>query len=177
MAHYRVTTAAPLEESASIESASPDVSSSPANAPTTDDAKSRMGQEALSFVKTVMFAHTRSQPEALPTLLGSYADYVQYYGKRTRWLDVLQDKEDYFRRWPERTYRLRDETVSVLCRVFVCEVSGEYDWAVQSLPRNKKDSGTASFHYVVDFTRGLRIVDESSEVSVAMRQARQVNRR
>lgn len=163
MTQYRVTTDTPSETSPPVASTSPDVGT-PAPGPTNDDAKARVEQEVLSFVKTVVLAHARSQPEALPTLLDSYADYVQYYGKRTAWLDVLHDKESYFRRWPQRSYQLRDDTVSVLCRVFACEVTGEYDWAVQSLSRNKRASGTASFHYVIDVSHGLRIIDESSQV-------------
>lgn len=160
---YRVTTDAPSAASSSLASTPPNADE-PVSEPTKDDAKAPVEQEVLGFIKTVVLAHSRSQPEALPTLLDSYADYVQYYGKRTAWLEVLHDKESYFRRWPQRTYQLRDETVSVLCRDVACEVSGEYDWAVQSPSRNKKASGRASFHYVVDVSRGLRIVDESSEI-------------
>jgi hypothetical protein len=166
MARYKVTTdIAPP--------ASPPDDATASYAPPTPDAlpatpgeagKAGLEHDVLDFVRAVITAHGRSQPEALPTLLSSYADYVQYYGKRTPWLDVLHDKENYFRRWPRRIYRIRDETVSVTCRVFACEVSGEYDWAVQSPARRKKASGTASFHFVVEISHGLRIVDESSRI-------------
>src|SRR5262249_41834367 len=120
-------------------------------------------EAALSFVKSVIMAHSRAEPEAMQILLGSYADYVRYNGKRTPWLDVIHDKQSYFQRWPQRSYQMEDKTIYVDCGFSACKVEGIYSWAVRNLQRNKEASGRAFFKYTVKMSKTMRITAESSE--------------
>ncbi len=121
-------------------------------------------EQAFKFVSGIVEAHTGDATSALNSVARSYSTHVRYYGRAARISDVVEDKRAYFDRWPERAYRIQNDTVSVNCRNGLCEVRGLYSWAVRSLPRNKKASGVASFSYVIDTSNGLSIVAETSEV-------------
>ena len=156
MARFRVTTGASPPASATPKVAEPLPTPKPSS-PTISPkkpARDNVKREVANFVRRVVSFHMINQASALSS---SYADSVNYYGKPTPRFEVIQDKERYFARWPERTYRLKDETISIDCRPFACDVSGQYSWAVQSIPRNRKASGLASFRYVVQTWGELRI--------------------
>jgi len=120
--------------------------------------------DALTFVKEVIGAHNREKTSALSAVANSYSAVVTYYGKYLHLSEVLADKRSYFERWPERSYFVRDDSVSVSCDVSRCRVTGMYDWAVRSYPRNRQAKGMATFSYVVDLSNGLHVVGEMSEV-------------
>lgn len=93
-----------------------------------------------------------------------YAAQVSYYGKLTPLSAVISDKIGYFNRWPERYYQIRSESVVATCGNGHCMVSGIYDWAVRSLPRNKHAKGVARFNYTIATTGEAKIIAEAGEV-------------
>jgi hypothetical protein len=119
--------------------------------------------EALALVETVVAAHSLAEDRALSRVILSYGGTVDYYGQPLALDDVVRDKQAYFQRWPERAYSIRADTVVVSCNRFVCVVSGLYDWAVRSYPRNKQATGVATFRYSVNLSN-MQIVAEASEV-------------
>jgi hypothetical protein len=157
MARMHVTTEQPVDSAPLGATSSPSEPSSVS----AQDLESR----AFKFVASVVESHMLNNTGAINSVLGAYADTVQYYGKPTALRDVLADKQAYFKRWPERAYRLQPDSVSVVCNENICLVSGLYDWAVRSLPRNRKASGTASFSYTIETAAGMKIVGETSEVT------------
>lgn len=117
------------------------------------------------FVQGIIAAHTIPASAALDTVRLHYASTVDYYGATTTLPGVLQDKADYFDRWPTRFYAIRSGTLSVDCSASSCDVSGLYDWSVQSVQRNRQASGTASFEFGVDVSSGrMLIIRETSTV-------------
>ncbi|MCT7375463.1 hypothetical protein [Chelativorans salis] len=117
-----------------------------------------------SFVESVIAAHTMTEVQAIAAVGGAYASQVFYYGKFHELSSVLNDKRNYFRRWPERFYAVRPRSTTVKCEDNICSVSGIYDWHVRSEPRNRQASGTATFTFVIDTSQSMRIVGETSEV-------------
>src|SRR5690606_38535392 len=107
------------------------------------------GQSAISMVRTLIERDGNDAKASLWTVQTRYADQVSYYGKQTPLAEVLRDKRAYFARWPERAYRIRDNTVSVSCGTTMCNVSGIYDWMVRSPPRNRQAQGSANFFYSI----------------------------
>lgn len=120
--------------------------------------------EAVAFVESVVGAHMLNEATAISTVIKSYGETVQYYGKQVPLRDVVADKRAYFKRWPERAYRVEPGSITATCNRSLCEVSGLYSWAVRSLARNRQASGTASFSYTIETTAGMRIIGENSEV-------------
>jgi hypothetical protein len=106
--------------------------------------------KAVAFVDSIISAHTMDERRALEQVQKAYRGKIDYYGKETVLSAVLADKRAYFRRWPERYYRVIPGSISVKCGFATCIVSGVYEWSVRSYARNKQASGTASFQYVLD---------------------------
>lgn len=122
--------------------------------------------EAVTFeiVKNLIEQDGRDPVAALRTVAVWYADTVSYYGKQRSLSEVLEDKKQYFNRWPERWYHIRDDSVTVTCANGACMVSGIYDWQVSSIPRNKQARGVASFSYTISLGANPKVIAEAGEV-------------
>jgi hypothetical protein len=120
-------------------------------------------QAALKLVEDIVAAHALTAPTAILRVTTSYAGDVEYYGRRSRLVDVLREKQSYFERWPQREYRIRQDSLGVVCEAAVCEVMGIYDWSVRNSDQDKEFAGVARFTYSVDVTN-MRIVAERSEI-------------
>jgi len=139
-----------------IQIAPPEVSSAPTDLKQLETA-------ALAFVKNLVEKHGYDPKEALSDVLAHYDMTVLYYGKRTPIADVIADKQSYFRRWPQRTYDIREPSLTVACDSYTCNVTGIYDWAVRSPDRNKASRGAAKFSYIIALGKRPRVIGETSE--------------
>lgn len=119
---------------------------------------------ALSFVKQLVEQHGNNPQQALSDVLSYYDTSISYYGKQTALTDVIADKQRYFQRWPERAYRIRDDSVMVTCANNSCMVTGIYDWIVRSLTRNKQAKGQARFSYTISLGQRPKVVAEAGEI-------------
>ena len=175
MAKYRVTTTAPQSSDPTASTPLPNAAAGPSTqsgTPTapggTSELPPALKEQAIGFVESLINVHTRAAAYALDQVTHLYAATVNYYGRQLSLTDVLKDKTAYFRRWPERGYHVRPESISATCAGSVCTVTGIYDWWVRSLPRNKQASGVASFRYLLDVGGGsekdFRVIGESGEV-------------
>ncbi len=123
-----------------------------------------MEARASDFVKRVIDAHMKSDGLALHWINSMYAESIRYFGRTLSLSEVLNDKKNYFRRWPEREYRVRENTISVKCGSVHCTVDGIYDWSAHSVPRNRKASGSATFSFIVNLVGSPRITYENGKV-------------
>lgn len=120
---------------------------------------------AVAFVRSLVAEHSNGRQDARSLVTSTYAGNVSYFGKSLSISDIVADKQRYFERWPERSYRIRDESLSVRCQTFaLCTVSGIYDWAVRSVPRNRQASGTARFSFMIKVDGKPLVLSEDSEV-------------
>ncbi|MBZ9977818.1 hypothetical protein [Mesorhizobium sp. BR-1-1-10] len=127
-------------------------------------AKQELESAAVAFVKGLIESHGDNAELALAQVQASYAPSVDYYGKWTDLGSIIQDKKDYFHRWPERGYRVRDNSVMATCANDRCMVSGTYDWIVRSLPRHKQAKGVANFSYTISVGPNAKIIAETGRV-------------
>jgi hypothetical protein len=74
-----------------------------------------------------------------------YSDTVNYYGKPTAKSGVVADKIRFMRRWPNRRYTIRPESLTVACDVMRCTADGMIDFDVSNA--GKRSIGTATFTY------------------------------
>jgi hypothetical protein len=119
---------------------------------------------AVAFIKGLIEEHGDNTALAISQVLSSYASTVDYYGKYKSLSEIVEDKRKYYLRWPERGYRVRDDTVMVTCANDRCMVSGVYDWVVRSLSRHKQRQGVARFSYTIAVGSDPRIIAEAGEV-------------
>jgi hypothetical protein len=120
---------------------------------------------ALDAAEEFFAATSRSRAETLDYLDSVYPLEVDYFGKPTPRGVVLQEKQDFVARWPQRSYILRDGA-SVTCRADgTCVVDGLVDWRNYSAPRKATSTGTARF--TLTFARrggAVTLLGESSTV-------------
>lgn len=137
----------------------------PAPAPAPNGvAEQALESAAVTFIKGLIESHGDNAELALAQVQASYAPSVDYYGKWTDLNSIIQDKRNYFQRWPERGYRVHDNSVMATCGNDQCMVSGTYDWVVRSLPRHKQAKGVAKFSYTISIGPNPKIVAETGKV-------------
>jgi hypothetical protein len=171
MAQYHVTNMVPPAPPPVSQSAPPPQESGPGRVAgvepqrvPTQPVTTNLTSTALGFVRTLVDKQSRSANEALANAQSAYAEQLSYFGKKMHRSEVLKDKEQYFKRWPSRSYALREDSVSVWCAGNVCQVTGLYDWFVSSLTRGKRAGGTASFRYVLNIGDQITVVEEDGKV-------------
>ena len=111
---------------------------------------SALNQQAIQAV-TFMDGYFRhlSGPDVLSHFQHDYAGYISYYSKIKQKGEVLREKADFVRRWPQRSYHLRQRSIQVSCKMLnrehVCAVSGLVDFDCRSPERHAVSSGVAHF--------------------------------
>jgi hypothetical protein len=120
---------------------------------------------AVALIKDLVTSDMARGRDALTMVRNTYADWLNYYGKKSSFASVYADKQRYFERWPTRSYSIRESTLKASCDAKYCFVTGVYDWQVASAARRKSASGVASFGYVLErVADNLRVVSEEGEV-------------
>jgi hypothetical protein len=109
-------------------------------------------------------ATNRKNDSAMIFLNGVYANTVNYFAKEMTKSAVLSDKLAFFRRWPERDYSIRPESLSVLCQSDTsCDAQGIVDWSASN--KSKLSTGSASINLGWDKSSGdWEINSENSHV-------------
>ena len=112
--------------------------------------QSALNQQAIQAIAFMdgYFQHL-SGPDVLSEFQHDYADYISYFSKMKRKDEVLREKAGFVRRWPQRSYRPRQSSIQVACRMLngehVCAVSGLVDFNCRSAERHAVSSGVAHF--------------------------------
>lgn len=162
MASLGVTTSS---DPALPQSGQPDTNYAPPSAPPAVDPPASASERAVAFVRSLVAQHAGGRHDARALVASAYAGNVAYFGKSMSISEIIADKQRYFQRWPERSYHIRDESLSVDCQTpALCTVTGIYDWAVRSVPRNRQASGTARFSFMIKVSGNLLVLSEDSEV-------------
>jgi hypothetical protein len=119
-----------------------------------------------NFISSLFRSWSSPNAQALRVLKGAYEDPVTYYDVVISREAVLDDKQRFAERWPQRTYTIRPGTLIVQCGDDSrrCTVSGTTDWAAAK--DAKRSTGAANFYYVVRAGEGgvLKIAEEGSKV-------------
>ena len=111
--------------------------------------KHDVSQPSLPSVEAVTYDFitraNRPNDRVLLYLEDEYTDQVNYFGKMLAKTSVLADKTSFFRKWPERNYSVRPDTVVVACQSEVsCKAEGVVDWAVSNHASTSTGSATFS---------------------------------
>ncbi len=125
----------------------PAPTSKPTPAPAPPPQPPQAGPEARirSFVQ--LYYATLSGP-AQPVeafLEQSLQDPVQFYSRPLPRRVVAAEQIAYLKRWPERSFVIRPDTLAVTCSAGQCTASGIIDYVLYSAPRNAGSRGAESF--------------------------------
>ncbi len=103
--------------------------------------------KASAFVGQYFGRWSDNNALAMTYVRNIYADSVDFYRKPTSRATIVDMKQKFTERWPERTYAVRWATVAIKCdqQSATCMVSGLVDWACYSPVRGAKSVGLAGF--------------------------------
>jgi hypothetical protein len=131
-----------------------------------------LNERAASFVSARVTGWSSANGVNLASHANAYADEVVYNGSRKSKQAIVREKRRLLELWPERSYEVRPDSVTVRCLASVCKVGGLVDWQTRNVARAMLVSGTSRFEFEVAFARGaFRILSESSTELRRPRQA------
>jgi hypothetical protein len=152
----------------------PVVTAMPSNAtPQADDLTPQADDLALMESRAADFAsfywiHVANEnAEAIKYLSETYADKVEYYGKRLARGTIIAEKRRFIERWPDRNYRPRWNDTKITCEPISrqCTIEGIADFDAKNVARKRHESGRFRYSMRIEFIEDqVRIVAESSEV-------------
>jgi curved DNA-binding protein CbpA len=129
-------------------------------------------ERAAGFVAARVTGWSSASNVNLASHASAYADEVVYNGSRKSKQAIVREKRRMLELWPERSYVVRPDSVTVRCLASVCTVGGLVDWQTRNAVRAMSVSGTSRFEFEVAFARGsFRILSESSTELRRPRQA------
>jgi hypothetical protein len=131
-----------------------------------------LNERAANFVSARVTGWSSANGVNLASHASAYADEVVYNGSRKSKQAIVREKRRLLELWPERSYEVRPDSVTVRCLASVCKVGGLVDWQTRNVARAMLVSGTSRFEFEVAFARGsFRILSESSTELRRPRQA------
>jgi hypothetical protein len=104
-----------------------------------------------------------------------YAPRVEYYGRTMSSSALIREKTRFARRWPDREYNTRPESIQVHCdpEDRSCAVHSLFDFRAENKKRRRKSEGRGVLELVVNFEHGrLQITSENGLVQTRRREAR-----
>ena len=120
------------------------------------DPAPNLDQKMLGFIKNVFHRTAAMTPGELRN---TYANRVDYYGDKNKPVsEVIKDKEDYAQRWPDRAFRVEDDTMEIkdTRTPDVYDVTYHYDFHVRGNGKESRGNGettlridTRGDHYVI----------------------------
>lgn len=122
---------------------------------------------AADFASFYWIHIANENKDAIEYLSETYADVVNYYGKRVSKATIIAEKRRFVERWPERNYQPRWVDTKINCRAKSkeCTIEGVADFEANNSPRGRSASGTFRYSMEIKFIDDrTRIVAESSEV-------------
>lgn len=141
----------------------PEVASRPAGAvPGSQDPASAARRFAIDYLAF----WSAPNATALETTPDFYAPRVEFYGRAMSARAILEEKRRFVRRWPERQYNPRLDTMQARCGpAALCVVRTVLDFTAANPERGKRSQGTARLELGVKFQGGRPvIVSETSRV-------------
>lgn len=149
----------PAVQTASAEPPAPP----PAPAPATRE------QQMHDFAMRYFAAISGPPANALDFLAGSVADPVRFYGRPIPLYRLVATQRAYFERWPERSFSVRPDSVSVVCGFpeSPCSVSAIVDYTLLSQPRAARSTGADQIAMRIAGTGAAMRLSELSSIPIA----------
>jgi hypothetical protein len=123
---------------------------------------------SIAFVTRYFETWSKPNAEALAFAESIYPTHLNYYGRLVDVASVMDQKRAFVERWPSRTYKIRDRSITVECNsvTTVCIVSGVVDWTCANPQQRASAKGVASFTLKLSMVAEGRtvIIDENGKL-------------
>jgi hypothetical protein len=124
-------------------------------------------RRATDFVLALASRWSSPNEEAFRSLDDLYAETVRYHGKSVPRQDVVVHKQHFAERWPERSYTVRPDSISVTCvkEAETCSVKGVMNRFLVSGAAKTMARDITSFEYhIAGLDEAPYIAEETSSI-------------
>jgi len=124
-------------------------------------------ESARNLAISYLDAWSAENHRAIQATPAFYGSTVVFHGRPVSLQNLLNEKRRFMERWPERHYRYRPETMTVMCQPgsTFCHVRAVYDFDASNAARGKHSRGTGVHDLVVSFAADRAvIISETSQV-------------
>ncbi|WP_188311912.1 hypothetical protein [Salinarimonas soli] len=152
----------------------PVVTERPADRETPERPAANLGSAAQRLAVDYLGFWSASNAETLDVMPEFYGSRVEFHGKLMSARAVFDEKRRFVRRWPEREYTPRPETMRVSCAPAgeVCTVRTQFDFVASNPQLGKRSTGTGQLELVVALAGSTPVI--VSETSNVVRRGRLV---
>lgn len=128
-------------------------------------------RSAKEFAVSYLDSWSAPNEAALGATAEFYAPRVLYHGRTMSLKRLSNEKRRFVRRWPEREYRPRQETIDIVCKHAgdVCTVHAVFDFVAANPVRGRRAQGTGALQLILDFNgeRPLIVAEHSTVLSLS----------
>jgi hypothetical protein len=119
------------------------------------------------FVSELYNAISANNDVAIRVVDKYWASDVVYDGVKVNKDYLVNEKINFFQKWPLRNYVSNDQMLEIECQDFkkTCKLQGLVNWSLQSYDGRRRSKGSSEFTYVVDFSDQFpQILEESNRI-------------
>jgi hypothetical protein len=130
-------------------------------------------QAARQLVTAYFEAWSSPNARAIQAMPEFYGRTVTFHGRTMSRQALMKEKRRFVRRWPDRTYRLRPETLEVLCAPSgqSCTVRSDFTFDATGPSGARHAKGSGKVEFVVDVSGDPPIIMSEASI-VRNRQAK-----
>lgn len=144
--------AAPTRQSAQPPRRAPPAVASQPGDPAEEEREARI-RAARDFTLRYLETWSAQNDAALDATAEFYAPQVLYHGRTISLKKLHGEKRRFARRWPEREYRPRPDTMGIACNETgnICTVHTVFDYVASNPKRGRSSQGSGALQMIVHF--------------------------
>ncbi|HYF52974.1 MAG TPA: hypothetical protein VEA41_01810 [Salinarimonas sp.] len=138
-----------------------------AERPAREREETELAEAARRLATSYQDFWSASNGEAMASMPDFYAPRVEFHGRVMSARALIEEKRRFVRRWPDRTYSPRADSMRVSCATAgdACTVRTLFDFAATNARTGRRSAGTGQLELVVALAgRTPVIVAEASQV-------------
>jgi len=157
------------------QSAPPTVTAQPGEA---DEKQAARTQAARAFAVDYLNLWSASNEEALEATVDFYAPQVLYHGRTVSMRTLFNEKRRFARRWPERDYRPRPDSMGVVCNPpgDICTVHMVFDYVAANPARRSRSGGSGALQLIVHFIGDKPVIVAEHSTVLGQNRSRNLRR-
>jgi hypothetical protein len=141
----KISVALVCHPAVNVETAPKTASPASTQIPTTEQLVTRSKQFLIGMYQTL----SNREGELLGFWERTYAETLEYYGKKRPRDEVIAELKKFVARWPSRQYKPKESSLEIQCNAeqLICHVKGVLEFDARSVERQERSFGTANFDY------------------------------
>jgi hypothetical protein len=118
-----------------------------------EDKQAARVSAARDFIISYLDSWSAPNDSALDDVAEFYAPRVLFHGRTISLKRLFNEKRRFARRWPERNYRPRADTMGVECKPNgeLCTVHTVFDYVASNPKRGRISQGSGALQMIVEF--------------------------